>query len=105
MKVKRCEQHIIKKNSKIWEIIDGYCLKSNGSTVFWGADNNTYGRTANTSAKIYLMGATEQSSSNKTTYSHDTVFVDTNGCVNSYNSSANVAEVVLTTSDLSWSEF
>ena len=28
MKVKRCEQHIIKKNSKIWEIIDGYCLKS-----------------------------------------------------------------------------
>ena len=33
-------------------------------------DTNTYGRNANTTSKIYLMGGTTQSNSNKTTYSN-----------------------------------
>jgi hypothetical protein len=33
-------------------------------------NTNTYGRTANTTSKIFLMGGTSQSASNKTTYSN-----------------------------------
>lgn len=40
---------------------------------------NTAG-SSNTSSKIYLVGATSQATS-ATTYSHDTVYVDTDGCL------------------------
>lgn len=42
---------------------------------------NTAGST-NTNSKIYLVGATSQAA-NPQTYSHDTAFVDTAGCLNS----------------------
>lgn len=43
---------------------------------------------SNTSSKIFLVGATAQDSS-RTTYSHDTVYVDTDGCL--YSDSKKVA--------------
>ena len=48
------------------------------------ADNDTKNTTGSTdtSSKIFLVGATSQAA-NPQTYSHDTVFVDTNGRVNS----------------------
>lgn len=46
-------------------------------------DTNTDKKAAsgNTSSKIFLIGATSQSSSGQTTYSHDTAYVDTDGCL------------------------
>ena len=44
-------------------------------------DTNTYGRSGDTSSKIYLIGTTTQSTGNKTTYSHDTAYVGTDGCL------------------------
>ena len=53
-------------------------------TAVWGADNNTLNTagSTNTSSKIFLIGATSQAA-NPQTYSHDTVFVDTDGALNS----------------------
>ena len=45
----------------------------------YATDNDKKTASANTSKKIYLIGATSQSSSGQTTYSHDTVYVDTDG--------------------------
>lgn len=44
-------------------------------------DGNTDKKTSstNTNSKIFLIGATTQSSSGVTTYSHDTVYIDTDG--------------------------
>lgn len=63
---------------------NGQVLKSNGSTVYWSSDSNsdtknTAGST-NTSSKIFLIGATSQAS-NPVTYSHDTAYVGTDGCL------------------------
>ena len=63
---------------------NGQVLKSNGSTVYWASDSNndtknTAGST-NTSSKIFLIGATSQSA-NPVTYSHDTAYVGTDGCL------------------------
>ena len=55
---------------------------------------NTTGST-NTSSKIFLVGATSQAS-NPITYSHDTVYVGTDGCLYS-NSKRVVSEVVSST--------
>ena len=57
----------------------------NGTHWVWVSasyDANTQSNTnsTNTSNKIYLVGATSQGS-NKTTYSHDTAYVGTDGCV------------------------
>ena len=64
----------------------GYYLKSSGSGApTWAAfpsDNdtkNTAGST-DTSSKIYLIGATSQAA-NPQTYSHDTAYVGTDGCL------------------------
>lgn len=48
----------------------------------WSYDANTQSTTnsTNTSNKIFLIGATSQGS-NKTTYSHDTAYVGTDGCL------------------------
>ena len=76
----------------------GQFLKwSADGTATWAADNdtkNTAGST-DTSSKIFLVGATSQAA-NPQTYSHDTVFVDTDGMLNSVtptagNSSTKVA--------------
>lgn len=64
----------------------GQVLKSNGTTVYWasdstGTDNDKKTSSGNTSSKIFLVGATSQSSSGLTTYSHDTAYVGTDGRV------------------------
>ena len=63
----------------------GQFLKwSADGTATWAADNdtkNTAGST-DTSSKIFLVGATSQAA-NPQTYSHNTVFVDTDGALNS----------------------
>ena len=43
------------------------------------ADTDKKTASSNTSSKIFLVGATTQSSSGQTTYSHDTVYVGTDG--------------------------
>ncbi len=56
-------------------------LNSGSFTLVNDYDTDSDKKTAsgNTSSKIYLIGATSQSSSGQTTYSHDTVYVDTDG--------------------------
>ena len=56
---------------------------------------NTAGST-NTSSKIFLIGATSQAT-NPQTYSHDTVFVDTSGQLNSANPAAATSSTVVAT--------
>lgn len=60
---------------------------------------NTAGAT-NTSSKIYLIGATSQGA-NPITYSHDTAYVGTDGCL--YSGGIKVASKVLYTATLSTS--
>ena len=53
----------------------GQVLKSNGTTVYWANDNyaaDTDKKTSssNSTSKIYLVGATSQSTSGQTTYSN-----------------------------------
>lgn len=59
----------------------------NLGTVATSDTKNTAGST-DTSSKIYLVGATSQAA-NPQTYSHDTVFVDTAGCINSVTPAVN----------------
>lgn len=61
---------------------NGQVLKSNGSTVYWASDYNTMNTagSTNTSSKIFLIGATSQSA-NPVTYSHDTAYVGSDGCL------------------------
>lgn len=78
-----------------------YTFTNNAPTLAWGTtstigtvggtaltvtmpsnpNTNTYGRSGDTSSKIYLIGTTTQSTGNKTTYSHDTAYVGTDGCL------------------------
>ena len=53
------------------------------------ADTDKKTSSADTSSKIFLIGATTQSSSGQTTYSHDTAYVGTDGCL--YSNSEKVA--------------
>ena len=66
-----------------------YTLPSNSGTLALTSDivKNTAGST-DTSSKIYLIGATSQDT-NPQTYSHDTAYVGTNGCL--YSNSQMVA--------------
>ena len=56
----------------------GQVLKSNGTTVYWAADNNSDSdsktSSSNTTSKIYLVGPTSQSSSGQTTYSNSSCY-------------------------------
>lgn len=70
------------------ELISGTNIKTVNSNSLLGSGNittpdtkNTAGST-DTSSKIFLVGATSQAV-NPQTYSHDTVFVDANGRINS----------------------
>lgn len=45
----------------------------------YATDNDKKTASSNTNSKIFLIGATSQSSSGQTTYSHDTVYVGTDG--------------------------
>lgn len=47
---------------------------------YYNADTKNTTGAGNTSSKIYLVGAKTQSTS-PTTYTHDTAYVDTDGCV------------------------
>ena len=57
---------------------NGQVLKSNGTTVYWASDNNTDAdsktSSSNTTNKIYLVGATSQSSAGQTTYSNSSCY-------------------------------
>lgn len=57
---------------------NGQVLKSNGTTVYWAADDNTDAdsktSSSNTTNKIYLVGATSQSSAGQTTYSNSSCY-------------------------------
>ena len=66
------------QNSGCWMCVDNY---TDGNT------KNTAGST-DTSSKIYLIGATSQAA-NPQTYSHDTAYVDTDGCL--YSNSTKVS--------------
>ena len=55
------------------------CLYSGGTKVLTSETKNTAGAT-DTSSKIYLIGATSQGA-NPQTYSHDTAYVGTDGCL------------------------
>lgn len=70
-----------KSNHTACPIIDGIPYYKDTNT------KNTAGA-SNTSSKIYLIGATAQSA-NPTTYSHDTAYVDADGCL--YSNSTKVS--------------
>ena len=58
------------------------CTVSSNSWAITSANISNYSKYAasgNTSNQIYLIGRTSQSTSGSTTYSHDTVYVDTDG--------------------------
>lgn len=59
------------------------CPVINGVPYYRDTDTNTDTKTssANTDSKIYLIGATSQSSAGVTTYSHDTVYIDSSGAL------------------------
>lgn len=62
-------------------------------TSYWqcadyDTDSDTKTSTGNTSSKIYLVGGLSQSTSGQTTYTHDTAYVGTDGCL--YSGSAKV---------------
>jgi hypothetical protein len=55
---------------------------NNGSFIVvndYASDSDSKTSSGNTSSKIFLVGATTQSTSGQTTYSHDTVYVGTDG--------------------------
>lgn len=54
-----------------------------------GSDTKNTAGSSNTSSKIYLIGATAQSSAGVVTYSHETAYVGTDGCL--YSNSKKVA--------------
>jgi hypothetical protein len=66
---------------------DGYFVTIND----YPADSDKKTSSGNTSSKIFLIGATTQSSSGQTTYSHDTAYVGTDGCL--YSGSTKVSVV------------
>ncbi len=73
------------------------CLYSGGSKVLtsYTDTKNTAGST-DTSSKIYLIGATSQAA-NPQTYSHDTAYVGTDGCLYSGGSKVLTAHPSITT--------
>lgn len=91
---------------------NGQILKSNGTTMYWGAPDsdtkNTAGST-DTSSKIFLIGATSQAA-NPQTYSHDTAYVGTDGClysggnkvITSYETHATYDETTTGATDLNY---
>ena len=58
-----------------------YMRQGSTITTFDGNNTDTITKTGsgNTSSKIYLVGATSQSSTGVTTYSHDTAYIGTDG--------------------------
>jgi hypothetical protein len=60
-----------------------YALTAGGQSFIFtmpsSGDTDQKTSSGNTSSKIFLVGATSQSTSGQTTYSHDTAYVDTDG--------------------------
>lgn len=105
----------IKKGNNHRTLIDCYCLTDgrhyiNGNTYAYTTDTGTWTgwieqigtdkktSSGNTSSKIFLVGATSQSTSGQTTYSHDTVYIGTDGCL--YSDSKKTLTVGATTNDI-----
>ncbi len=65
----------------------------------YATDSDSKTASSNTSSKIFLIGATTQSTSGQKTYSHDTAYVDANGRVNSRMNGGDTVAPVVTTSD------
>ena len=85
-----------------------YIYLGDGTTAHTFDCNNTdtYGRSGNTSSKIYLIGRTSQSTSNGTTYSHDTVYVGTDGFLYTNSNRAGTGWVTLNgTTGVGYSNF
>ena len=81
----------------------GKYLREDGTWATPTNTKNTAGST-DTSSKIYLIGATSQAA-NPQTYSHDTAYVGTDGCLYSGNTKVLTVDDVggfLTSSDLTW---
>ena len=82
-----------------------YTVDSDG-TAYWKAhdyDSNTKtttGTSNKTSTKLYLTGATSQSSSGTTTYSNKNVYIDTDNCLYSNGKKVATSEEVTAVSDL-----
>ena len=76
---------------------------SSDGTATWGSDNNTDTKntagSTDTSSKIFLIGATSQAA-NPQTYSHDTCYVGTDGCLYSNNTKVITSIPTATTSSL-----
>lgn len=70
---------------------------TSGNVTFASADTRNTAGSTNTSSKIFLIGATSQAA-NPQTYSHDTVYVGTDGCL--YSDSKKVLNSAATTSVL-----
>jgi hypothetical protein len=68
-----------------------------GNVTFASADTKNTAGSTNTSSKIFLVGATSQAN-NPQTYSHDTAYVGTDGCL--YSDSKKVLNGAATTSAL-----
>lgn len=65
-----------------WNVTDSTsdAFIKNKPTISTNTDTKNTAGATDTSSKIFLIGATSQAA-NPQTYSHDTVFVDTNGCL------------------------
>lgn len=70
---------------------------TSGNVTFASTDTKNTAGSTNTSSKIFLVGATSQAA-NPQTYSHDTVYVGTDGCL--YSASKKVLNSAATTSVL-----
>lgn len=67
-------------NFSKWRIRDsfgtnGQVVKSDGTYVYWGTDNDSKASSSNSTSKLFLVGATAQSTAGQTTYSNSNVYV------------------------------
>lgn len=79
-------------------------IDKNGHISAYGSSVDTNkASSSDTSSKIFLIGATSQASSS-TTYSHDTAYIGTDGCLysNSTKVQTNITETSVTIATSSW---
>ena len=82
-----------------------YTVDSDGTAYWKTADydsntKNSAGTSNKTGAKMYLVGATSQTSSGTTTYTNQNVYVGADNSLYAYNSTSKAVEKVLTATDL-----
>ena len=86
-----------KMDNKTFKAGNNVTITENGDeiTILSTDTKNTTG-SSNTSSKIYLVGAINQEN-NPVTYSHDTAYVGTDGCI--YSNNTRVSTEAITTSE------